>query len=276
MSMEFDPSSLLQGVMDSKVAMLLYNSMRTQQQEDRSMPDSTRRAFLSRMRADAVTSRQGAQNMEDAATMVTTAQTGVTAIKQMVTDMRRIAADVEANAGTLTADQFQSYSAQLQDYARKIVRTADSTQFNGFQLLNGTAGMGRDGVIQLQAGNSSVQEVLTNMVDAAVADPLKVLDNGRINLKNLEGLMNITDAASASAASALLGDIFKAVAGVEAKYSNDIKSLDNLKVLLESQADIFDNVKKYHSEPTTKEPESYLDALMNSGFVKGGLITGRG
>lgn len=276
MSMELDTNALLQSVMDSKIAALLYNSMGAQQQEDRSVPDSTRRAFLSRMRSDAVTSRQGAQNMEDAAAMVTTAQTGVTSIKQMITDMRRIAADVETNAGSLTSDQFQSYSAQLKDYARKIVSMAESTQFNGFQLLNGTAGMNNDGVIQLQAGNSSVQEVLTNMVDSAVADPLKVLDAGRINLKNLEGLMNITDATSASAATALLGDVFKAVGGVEAKYSNDIKSLDNLKVLLESQADIFDNVKKYHSEPTTTTPKSYLDALMNSGFVKGGLISGRG
>lgn len=274
--MDLNTSALMQGVMDSKIASLLYQSMGTQKQEDRRMPDSTRRAFLSRMRVDAATSRQGAQNMKDAASMVTTAQTGTTAIKQILTDMRKVAVDMVTHAGDLTADQFASLSAQLQDYAKQMVATADTTEFNGFKLLNGSAGMNKDGVIQLQAGNSTVQEVLVNMVNSAVTDPSKVLDGGNMNLRNMAGLMTATDGASAQNVLDLISSVFDRVQSIEARYSNDIKSLGNLSVLLESQADIFDNVKNYHTAAKEKKPPSYLDALMNGGYASGNIISGNG
>lgn len=275
--MDLELSSLMQDVMNSKIATLLYESMGTQQAESRRMPDSTRRAFLSRMRSDAVVSRQGAQNMEDASAMVTTAQTGVTAIKQMLTDMRRIAIDVVTYASTLTTEQFASYTAQLQDYVTRMVGTADSTQFNSFKLLNGTAGMNRDGVFQLQAGNSSVQEVLVNMLNSAVPAGQVLDSNGNINLRNMSTLVTMTDATTAQSTLDLVSKVFEYVSLVEARYGNDIRSLDNLKVLLEGQADIFDNVQTYHEGSNqTAAPTSYLDLLMNSGLVNGTILSGRG
>ncbi|MDR1777633.1 MAG: hypothetical protein LBR31_07390 [Desulfovibrio sp.] len=285
--MDLEQSSLLQDVMNSKIASLLYTSMGEQQREDRRVPDSTRRAFLSRMKADAVTARQGAQNMEDAVSMVTTAQTGVTAIKQMLTDMRKIAVDMDTATG-LTQDQYVGYLNQLLNYAQRMTDTAGTTQFNGFKLLDGSAGLNGDGVFQLQAGNSSLEEVLVNMLDGGAAAN-KTLDGTKLNLGNmaaeLQDIMNSVVSGptlpsqadiqtATSSVLALIGGVFDRVAGIEARYSNDIKSLDNLRVLLESQGDIFDNVQKYHQENTDASSKSYLDLLMNSSTSTGSILSG--
>ncbi|GHV52286.1 hypothetical protein FACS1894206_00780 [Deltaproteobacteria bacterium] len=269
-----DLSSFLQSVLSSKIAFSLYTKAAAQQREKRLVPDSTRRAFLSRMKGDAVISRQGAQNMKDASDMVTTAQSGVTAIKQMLTDMRKIAAD--ALAGTYTPAQYDAATAQLKDYAQKMIQTADSTQFNGFHLLNGTAH--GNGVFQLQAGNSALNEALVNLLDSSVTGG-QVVNGGKINLQNFldnSTALVMTDTASAQNVITLLDTVSDSATGIEARYSNDIKSLGNLKALLESQADIFDNARKYYTQSPEKTPTNYLDMLLHSNSVTGGIFTGNG
>ena len=271
-----DIDSLLQGVMNSKISTLLYNSMGEQQGTETKREAYTgRSAFLSRMRTDAATSRQGAQNMEDAATMVTTAQTGVTSIKVMLDSMRKIATDVKANAHTLTPEQFESFSNQLKDYANQMVKAAQSTEFNGFKLLNGSAGMNNDGVFQLQAGGSSLTEVLTNMLDKN-ADPTKVLDGEKMNLSNMANQLSMTNGDEAQAAIDLITQVYDRVASLEARYSNDIKSLNSLAVLMESRADTFDTVQKNHESKPKDEPPSYLDMLMQYTGTPGNILSGRG
>jgi hypothetical protein len=126
--MDSDLSSLLQSVMSSKIASTLFAEMGVQQRERRYAPDSARLAFLSRMRLDAATSRQGARNMEDAAAMVTTAQAGVSAVRQMLADMLQIAVDAQIAD---TSTQYATATAELQDYALKMAQTARATEYRG-------------------------------------------------------------------------------------------------------------------------------------------------
>ncbi|MDR2574228.1 MAG: hypothetical protein LBC94_07820 [Desulfovibrio sp.] len=260
--------------MDSKIASMLYESMGTQQREARRVPDSTRRAFLSRMRLDAVTARQGAQNMEDAVSMVTTAQTGVTAIKHMLGEMRKLAVDA-SNLVAPTQAQYDAYTAQLRDYAKRLTETAETTQFNGFRLLDGSAGLNNDGVFQLQAGDTSVREVLVNLLNPLAAD---VLDGEKTDLRKLETKFAMSGNADALAALDLINKVFERMEGVEARYSTDIKSLDNLRVLLESRGDIFDNARTYHEENAeqTQSPQNYLDLLMSTVRANGNIFMGKG
>jgi flagellin-like hook-associated protein FlgL len=271
--MDSDLSSLLQSVMSSKIASTLFAEMGVQQREKRYAPDSARLAFLSRMRLDAATSRQGARNMEDAAAMVTTAQAGVIAVRQMLADMRQTAVDA-LNAGTLA--QYTAATTELEDYARKMAQTARATEFNGFRLLDGTAY--GNGVFQLQAGNSALNEPLVNFLDSGVTGGQVVDNSGNINLNDFLDTSNplfMDDAASAQAVINLIDRVSDRVAAVEAQYSNDIKSLGNLRLFLESQADIFDNVKTYHEQTPEKTPGNYLDMLLRSGAA-GNIFTGNG
>lgn len=78
-----DLDSLLSQSLNSKLTtMLLQRMYQSSTATHLAVPDSTRRAFASQMRVDARVAIQGAQNMQDAAALVTVAQTDVTGIKE--------------------------------------------------------------------------------------------------------------------------------------------------------------------------------------------------
>lgn len=253
MSQLLDTSSLLTNYMNSKITALLFNKLYGSDATV-AMPDSTRRAFTSRMRLDSRVALQGAQNMEDAAAMVTAAQTDITAIKDKLKDMRNIAVEASTLDPLQTPD-FETARENLLGLARDIVNIAEHSSFNGISLLDGKAGMDSNGRIQLQAGNASREQVLTNVLDAAAAT--NTLEGTRINLRNLESELGglLTDAALADPDAAavafgkavdVLSGVFDRVQGIESQYSYDIKSLTNMSILLQGQADILDGVQQNH------------------------------
>lgn len=272
--MFFDTSKLLEQTMNSKITELMYNQMiAASTRKGTADPLSTSRAFSGRMKLDSRVAVQGAQNMEDAATMVSQAQTGVTAIKSKLDEMKKIAIEASTRDNLSTSD-FETMQGNLQKLATELVDIAGSTSFNGMQLLNGSAGMNSDGVIQLQAGNSSLKQVLVNMVDDGVTTG--VMDtNGKINLRNLEGEMTVTDKGTAEDALKVINDLYDRVYGIESQYSYDIKSLTNMSTLLKGQADILNSAAKNHQGGEAKQsPESYLLDLL--GGASGGIFSSRG
>lgn len=270
--MSADLSALLAQISQSKITELMYGQLAGVQRESRGMPDSTRRAFDSRMRSDAGLAMQGSQNIKDAVSMVSTAQTGMTAIKQMLKDMQKLATEAAASSDQLSPEYYESVQKQLQTYADNIVKQVNSTSFNGFQLLNGSAGMNNDGIIQLQAGNSALNQVFVNMVDGTVNTD--VVDGaGKINMNNLKGFMNISSSADAKDALSLVENVLDRVTSVEAQYTYDIKSLNNLSTLLEAQADILLAAQEKHDENPEQKPESYLLDLLNGSG--GGILSAK-
>ena len=271
--MIFDTTQLLEQTMNSKITELLYTQMIGSQRKSVGDPSSTTRPFTGRLTLDSRVAVQGAQNMTDAATMVTEAQTGVTAIKSKLDEMKQIATEA-ATRDNLTTNDYESMQASLQKLASELVDLAGSTSFNGMQLLNGSAGMNSDGVIQLQAGNSSLKQVLVNLVDGDVTTG--VLDGSKINLNNLSGLMTVSDRGTAEAALGVLNDVYDRVYSVESQYSYDIKSLNNMSTLLKGQADILNTAVKNQlgGGQAKQRPEDYLLELL--GGTTGGIFSSRG
>lgn len=260
----------MQNYMNSKITSLLMSKLYGQS-ASAAVPDSTRRPFVSRMRLDSRVALQGAQNMEDAAALVSVAQSDVTAIKDKLNDM--LAKTIEAaTLDPMENPDYATTNSALKKLSQDIADLAKTSSFNGIRLMDGSAGMDKDGKIQLQAGNSPRDQVMVNMLDANVTD--EVLGNqGAINLNNLASLFDaggdweVTDQASAQAARAKLEAIIDRVTGIEAQYSYDIKSLKNMSLLLQNQADILDKVQQNHaaanqdSEETSKSTAGASSSL---------------
>ena len=280
MSQLLDTSALLTGYMNSKITAMLVSRLYGADATV-AMPESTSRSLTSRMRLDSRVALQGAQNMQDAAAMVTAAQTDVTGIKDKLKQMKELAVEA-ATLDPLNSTDFAAAKDTLLGLAEDIVSIAKNSSFNGISLLDGKAGMNSDGKIQLQAGNSSREQVLTNFLDGSAA-PGKTLDGSKINMENLgkqlEDLLagvDLTDQDAAAAAfgkiSGVLKDVFDRVGMVESQYSYDIKSLNNMSVLLQGQADILDSAQKNHlvgggSEDKNSSASSSLSDLLGGGIM---------
>lgn len=273
-----DLNDLLQNSLNSRITTMLLNKMyssssRSDNWGTVAVPDSTRRAFTSRMNVDSRVAIQGAQNMDDAAALVSQAQSNVTAIKDKLQEMQKIATEAATKDG-LEPSTFASMQESLKKIARDIVAIAKNSSFNGISLLDGKAGLNEDGVIQLQAGNSARDQVLTNFLDSNVAAGTVVDGTGNINMENLEDLMNVSNRATGQAALDLIKDVYARVLSVESQYSYDIKSLNNMSTLLKGQSDILEAAKKNHAEAEEKGQDGN-NALMNflSGSDSGNIIS---
>ncbi len=282
MSGLLDTSALLTDYMNSKITNMLFSRLYGED-SPAALPESTRRAFTSRMRLDSRVALHGAQNMEDAAAMVTAAQTDITGIKDKLNQMRSITAEAMIKEGMENSD-YQTARRNLLSLAEGIVGLAETSSFNGIRLLDGSAGMDRNGRIELQAGNSSFEQVLTNVLDGSVTNTVLERNGTGINLRNLEKQLNTIladaaiadpDAAAAAFAEAneLVAGVFDRIQGIESQYSYDIKSLDNMRLLLLGQADILDNVVNNHQKDAT-DGESASTTTTSSSSALSDLLNG--
>ncbi|MCR4667183.1 MAG: hypothetical protein K5657_07805 [Desulfovibrio sp.] len=242
-----DYESLLMGVVNARLAKQVNKSSALSNQEDRSMPNSSRRAFESRMKSDAAVARMASQNMEDGKSMVNVAQTTATAIKSQLQSMQKILKDC-AYSDSFTSTLMQSANESIGEHIDEIIRLAGNATFNGMSLMDGS--LGDNGTIQLQAGNSAREQHFTNLLDDSLTDD--VLGSNSMNMQNLATELAFTDQDGARAALGKIEKIIERMQGLEAQYSYDYTSLDNLSLLFEEQADIFDETRKRSEASTTK------------------------
>ncbi len=270
-----DMTALLSQVLESKLSGLMYQNMAPTQGR-RYVPSSTRRAFDSQMRGDAGQFRQSAQNMRDAMSMVTTAQTGVTSIKAQLTEMHKMATELATL--DLSDEQYKAYSSALKEQSTIITGLANNLEFNGIPLLNGKGGMNGDGTVVLQGGGNAMNQEFTNLL--SVKDPEQVLNaDGSMNFNALERETSVTDKAEAQALVNNLDSYIQRLDGIEANYSFDIKSFENLSVMYENNADIFENTIQYKQEdeviPEGPSSASYLEQLMGVNTSNGSIFSDR-
>ncbi|MEG2004902.1 MAG: hypothetical protein RR014_02595 [Bilophila sp.] len=260
-----DLSAVLENTLNSKITAMLYSKLYGSKSTV-AVPDSTRRAFVGQMNMGSRVSLQGAQNMKDAASLVTAAQTDVTAIKDKLNEMKKITIEAANKDAMLQPAQYEMMQTSLRSLADGIVAIAKSSSFNGINLLDGSAGMDKDGVISLQAGNSARDQVLTNMLDSSTAAGAASDGTGKLNLGNLKGLMNMANSEDAEKLLGTLNNVFDRVQSIESQYSYDIKSLNNMTVLLMGQADIMDEVVKNHAPKEEETKPTPLEEMMSGGM----------
>jgi flagellin len=80
---------------------------------------------------------QESVNLQSAVSALQTAEGGLESQQEAVGRVRELA--VQASSGTLTADQRQAINAEAQQLLEQISETGAATEFNGTQLLDGSA-----------------------------------------------------------------------------------------------------------------------------------------
>ena len=255
--------ALLMGVLNSKLTKQVNQAAQSADREDRSMPNSTRRAFESRMKGDADVARMASQNMEDGKAMVNVAQTNATAIKSQLQAIQEILTDC-AYTDSFSANVLSSAGQSSGEHIDEILRLAGEASFNGMHLMDGTAG--NNGTVELQAGNSVREQKFMNLLDGSLTG---VLGSHSMNLNLLSQELAFTDQTSAKAALANVEKYIERMQGLESQYSYDYKSLDNLSLLFEEQADIYDQARERSSSSTSSgsastSSSSILSELLTS------------
>ncbi|MBQ7585949.1 MAG: hypothetical protein IJU40_06865 [Desulfovibrionaceae bacterium] len=260
-----DYESLLMGLVNSRLTKEVNNAKQVQEREDRRMPNSTRRAFESRMRSDAAVARVAAQNMEDGMAMVNIAQTNVTAIKSQFQEMQKILTEC-ADQDSMTQENYASADQGLLECMKEIERLAKNASFNGMNLMDGSAGT--NGVVQLQAGYSQRDQKFMNLLDGS--NNVWNQSNNSMDLRksSLSNDLCISSAADPQAAAQnslnKINKYIDVIAGLEAQYSYDFKSLNNLSMLFEEQADIFTEAADRSSNSSTLSRSAILSQLLNA------------
>ena len=117
--------------------------------------DAAGLAVSSRMTAQIRGLDQAVQNANDAISMVQTADGASIEIGNMMQRMRELA--VQASNGTVTSTDQSSLNLEFVQLRTEIERVANQTQWNGENVLSGTAGTSSNGTAVFQVGGNSLQ-----------------------------------------------------------------------------------------------------------------------
>lgn len=105
------------------------------------------------LRSQIVGLKQAVTNAQDAINLVGTAEGALSEVSSLLLSIRRLAID-SANAGATDQDQLDANQAEVDSAVTSINRIANTTQYAGKKLLNGTAGFQ---VEEIAAGIKDVQ-----------------------------------------------------------------------------------------------------------------------
>ena len=132
--------------------------------------DAAGMAISTRMTQQIRALEQAVRNAGDAVSLIQTAEGATNEITDMLQRMRELAIQAinDTNAG-----QDRSYlDLEFQQLKKEIVRIADMTEWNGFQLLNGTAGdqVGPDPVFKISSSGEFNAEINFSPVTKSVSE----------------------------------------------------------------------------------------------------------
>ena len=125
--------------------------------------DAAGLAVSSRMTAQIRGLDQAAQNANDAISMIQTADGASIEIGNMMQRMRELA--VQASNGTVTSTDQSSLNLEFVQLRSEIERIANQTQWNGENVLDGSAGTSSNGTAVFQVGGNSLQTMSVSFGD---------------------------------------------------------------------------------------------------------------
>ncbi len=115
------------------------------------------------LRGQIVGLKQAVENSQKAANVIGTAEGALNEVNNLLGSVRRLAID-SANLGTTDQDQLDANQAEVDSAINSIDRIADTTQYAGKKLLNGSASFEVAGV------SAAVDKLSVNRVQLGTAD----------------------------------------------------------------------------------------------------------
>lgn len=107
--------------------------------------------------------QQASQNVSDATSMVQTADSALNNVQSMLQRVSELA--VQYQNGDLSANDKSDIQGEVNQLTQEIDRQRSSVQFNGINLLNGSAGAQSNGVVTFQVGPSGNAQLSVSFQD---------------------------------------------------------------------------------------------------------------
>lgn len=119
--------------------------------------DASGLAISARMTSQIKGLDQALRNANDAVSMVSTAEGALDEVSDMLQRIRELA--VQSGTGTTSAADRTSLNAEFNALVDEIDRIVENTQWNGRDILNGTAGGGTTSTVAFQIGMDPKQTI---------------------------------------------------------------------------------------------------------------------
>mgnify|MGYP006296576517 CR=1 FL=1 len=125
--------------------------------------DAAGLAISERLKAEIRGNRQAKRNANDAISMVQTAEGGLNEISNIIIRLRELS--VQAASDTVGKQEREFSNIEFQQLKEEVQRIAESSEFNGIKLLDGTGG-----VLDFQIGTGNNPSTDRLSFDASKAD----------------------------------------------------------------------------------------------------------
>ncbi len=106
---------------------------------------------------------QAQRNVGDATSMVQTAESSLNNIQSMLQRVRELA--VQYQNGDLSSSDKSAIQGEVDQITNEVQRQQGAVQFNGINLLNGSAGAGANGAVTFQVGANGADTLSATFAD---------------------------------------------------------------------------------------------------------------
>jgi len=185
---------------------------------------------------------QAVRNGNDAIAMLQTADGAMIEVGNMLQRMRELA--VQGGNGTLSSTDLTALNTEFVALRTEIERIADNTQWNGSNLLDGTAGA--NGLMTFQVGYEADQTITVNLGDLQLDGDATYSAGstaGGVFTNDIDSLTITT----ATLANTSLTAIDVSIAGLDAKRSTLGATLNTLEFAVDNLANASQNASAARS-----------------------------
>ena len=194
--------------------------------------DAAGLAIASKMTSQIRGLDQAVRNGNDAISMLRTADGAMIEVSNMLQRMRELS--VQGGNGTLSSSDLTALNTEFVALRTEIDRIADNTQWNGDNLLDGSAGTA--GVITFQVGYEADQTITADVGDLNLAA-------GDILAADLSAITMTT----ATLANTQITNLDAAIAGLDSKRSTIGSALNTLEFAVDNLANASQNASAARS-----------------------------
>ena len=205
--------------------------------------DAAGLAIASKMTSQIRGLDQAVRNGNDAISMLQTADGAMIEVSNMMQRMRELA--VQGGNGTLSTADLASLNTEFVALRTEIDRIADNTQWNGDNLLDGSAGA--NGLLTFQVGYEADQTIAVNVGDLNLAAGATAYSAGSAAGGILAADLSAITMTTATLANTQVTALDAAIAGIDSKRATLGSAINTLEFAVDNLANVSQNTSAARS-----------------------------
>jgi flagellin len=205
--------------------------------------DAAGLAIASKLTAQVTGLNQAVRNGNDAISMLQTADGAMEEVGNMLQRMRELG--VQGGTGTLSSTDRTALNTEFVALRTEIDRIADNTQWNGDNLLDGSAGA--NGLLTFQVGYEATQVITVNVGDLNLAAGGATYSAGTTAGGILAADLSAITITTAALSNTQVTNLDAAIAGLDAKRATIGSNLNVLEFAVDSLANASQNASQARS-----------------------------